>query len=134
MTSGYQLVCSCCGGIVFFFFFFFFSSRRRHTRSKRDWSSDVCSSDLDVALKEENAAGFDVLRIDLAEAELDLDGVDGIFHLAGQPGVRSFGPVFADYLRRNTLVTQRVFESAGGVKVVYASSSSIYGDAERYPT
>src|SRR5699024_11849599 len=29
-----------------FFYFFFFSSRRRHTRSKRDWSSDVCSSDL----------------------------------------------------------------------------------------
>src|SRR6266513_4437346 len=27
--------------------FFFFSSRRRHTRSKRDWSSDVCSSDLE---------------------------------------------------------------------------------------
>src|SRR5699024_3146223 len=31
---------------------FFFSSRRRHTRSKRDWSSDVCSSDLDRELKE----------------------------------------------------------------------------------
>src|SRR5581483_5432437 len=29
-----------------FFFFFFFSSRRRHTRYWRDWSSDVCSSDL----------------------------------------------------------------------------------------
>src|SRR5438874_5245615 len=29
-----------------YFFFFFFSSRRRHTRSLRDWSSDVCSSDL----------------------------------------------------------------------------------------
>src|SRR6266704_6027234 len=29
-----------------YIFFFFFSSRRRHTRSKRDWSSDVCSSDL----------------------------------------------------------------------------------------
>src|SRR5699024_11448765 len=29
-----------------FFICFFFSSRRRHTRSKRDWSSDVCSSDL----------------------------------------------------------------------------------------
>src|SRR5699024_12213214 len=28
--------------------FFFFSSRRRHTRSKRDWSSDVCSSDLQI--------------------------------------------------------------------------------------
>src|SRR5699024_12167277 len=32
--------------LFFFFIFFFFSSRRRHTRSKRDWSSDVCSSDL----------------------------------------------------------------------------------------
>src|SRR5690625_5854855 len=30
----------------YFFFFFFFSSRRRHTRWPRDWSSDVCSSDL----------------------------------------------------------------------------------------
>src|SRR5207249_9352634 len=32
--------------VVCIFFIFFFSSRRRHTRSKRDWSSDVCSSDL----------------------------------------------------------------------------------------
>src|SRR6266496_1843897 len=33
---------------MFYLFFFFFSSRRRHTRSLRDWSSDVCSSDLDA--------------------------------------------------------------------------------------
>ena len=33
----------------FFWFFFFFSSRRRHTRLRRDWSSDVCSSDLQFA-------------------------------------------------------------------------------------
>src|SRR6266496_5875608 len=32
--------------MILFLFFFFFSSRRRHTRSLRDWSSDVCSSDL----------------------------------------------------------------------------------------
>src|SRR5690349_22529663 len=32
--------------VALFVFFFFFSSRRRHTRSLRDWSSDVCSSDL----------------------------------------------------------------------------------------
>src|SRR5207249_5256840 len=38
------VLCICCLFIVFFFF----SSRRRHTRSKRDWSSDVCSSDLDL--------------------------------------------------------------------------------------
>src|SRR5207249_8925794 len=38
---------------------FFFSSRRRHTRSKRDWSSDVCSSDLycDAAAAIEEVAG-----------------------------------------------------------------------------
>src|SRR5205814_7504986 len=33
--------------IVVYYFFFFFSSRRRHTRCLSDWSSDVCSSDLD---------------------------------------------------------------------------------------
>src|SRR5437868_9213812 len=33
-------------------FFFFFSSRRRHTRSKRDWSSDVCSSDLPTSAEQ----------------------------------------------------------------------------------
>src|SRR5699024_11939819 len=37
----YMSDCTDCGLV-----FFFFSSRRRHTRSKRDWSSDVCSSDL----------------------------------------------------------------------------------------
>src|SRR5690349_22960038 len=37
-----------------FLFFFFFSSRRRHTRSLRDWSSDVCSSDLTSAGKVSN--------------------------------------------------------------------------------
>src|SRR6266403_4250421 len=35
--------------MTLYLFFFFFSSRRRHTRSLRDWSSDVCSSDLTVA-------------------------------------------------------------------------------------
>src|SRR5437868_8546536 len=36
--------------MAYILLFFFFSSRRRHTRSKRDWSSDVCSSDLDHGL------------------------------------------------------------------------------------
>src|SRR5699024_11985756 len=39
--------------------YFFFSSRRRHTRSKRDWSSDVCSSDLIDVL----AGLFDLLEL-----------------------------------------------------------------------
>src|SRR5699024_11510378 len=37
--------------LLLIFFFFFFSSRRRHTRSKRDWSSDVCSSDLSTSFR-----------------------------------------------------------------------------------
>ncbi|HVU77930.1 MAG TPA: NAD-dependent epimerase/dehydratase family protein [Gaiellaceae bacterium] len=90
----------------------------------------------DPALKEENARGFDVTRLDLAEDELDFGGFDGVYHLAGQPGARSFGDVFPDYLRRNVLATQRVFEAAvaADVPVAWASSSSVYGDAERYPT
>src|SRR5206468_11481562 len=43
------LYCYVFFAVSFFFFFFFFSSRRRHTRSDRDWSSDVCSSDLPSA-------------------------------------------------------------------------------------
>jgi UDP-glucuronate 4-epimerase len=96
-----------------------------------------CFTDYyDPALKEENAAALDVIRIDVAEENLDLDGVDGVFHLAGQPGVRSFGEVFDLYVRRNLLATRRVFEAAAaeGVRVVFASSSSVYGDAEAYPT
>jgi len=97
---------------------------------------DAFTDYYDPALKEENARGLDVRRLDLAVDELDLDGVDGVFHLAGQPGVRSFGDVFDLYLRRNVLATQRVFEAAAaaGVRVVFASSSSVYGEAERYPT
>src|SRR5215203_3181690 len=46
-------------------FFFFFSSRRRHTRYWRDWSSDVCSSDLDVnrlGQTRETMVGWDLDR------------------------------------------------------------------------
>ena len=96
-----------------------------------------CFTDYyDTALMEENAAGFDVARLDLAEDDLDLAGVDGVFHLAGQPGVRSFGDVFEEYVPRNLLASRRVFEAAASarVRVVFASSSSIYGEAERYPT
>ena len=89
-----------------------------------------------IAEKEENAQAFDVLRLDLAEDDLDLHGVDGVFHLAAQAGVRSFGAVFPLYVRRNLIATQRLFEAAAaaGTRVVFASSSSVYGEAEAYPT
>src|SRR5207253_3595835 len=41
--------------LIFVFFFFFFSSRRRHTRWPRDWSSDVCSSDLRTVLLQQRS-------------------------------------------------------------------------------
>ncbi len=93
----------------------------------------------DPELKEQNAAGLDIVRADLAEDPLGelFAGAEGVFHLAGQPGVRaSWGHDFEHYVRRNLLATQRVLEAAAdtGVRVVFASSSSVYGDAERYPT
>jgi nucleoside-diphosphate-sugar epimerase len=96
-----------------------------------------CFTDYyDPRLKAENARGLDVRHVDLAEDPVDFGGLDGVFHLAGQPGVRSFGDVFPLYLRRNVLASQRVFEAAvaAGVRVVFASSSSVYGAPERFPT
>ena len=97
---------------------------------------DAFTDYYDPRVKEENARGLQVERLDLVEDAFDLAGVDGVFHLAGQPGVASFGDVFPVYVRRNLLASQRVFEeaSAAGTRVVFASSSSIYGDAETYPT
>jgi nucleoside-diphosphate-sugar epimerase len=97
---------------------------------------DAFTDYYDPALKEENARGLPVERIDLAEDELDLAGVDGVFHLAGQPGVLSFGDVFPTYVRQNVLASERLFAAAAAVRArtVLASSSSVYGDAEAYPT
>src|SRR2546422_5594047 len=50
----YRLLSCCCCSLIFIFFFFF-SSRRRHTRCSRDWSSDVCSSDLGGGPRERHA-------------------------------------------------------------------------------
>jgi nucleoside-diphosphate-sugar epimerase len=85
-------------------------------------------------------AGLSFLEADLSEAPLAplLDGVDRVFHLAGQPGVRaSWGPDFVEYVRHNIAATQRLLEASmlhPLRKFVFASSSSVYGDAEAYPT
>jgi len=97
---------------------------------------DAFTDYYDPALKEENARGLPVERLDIGADTLDLDGVDGVFHLAGQPGVKSFGSVFPVYVRQNVLASQALFESSAQARVrtVFASSSSIYGDAASYPT
>jgi nucleoside-diphosphate-sugar epimerase len=76
-------------------------------------------------------------RVELLERDLgvaDIDDVvadsDGIFHLAGQPGVRdSWGSAFSSHVKDNLLATQRVADAASrfGRRLVFASSSSVYG-------
>jgi len=97
---------------------------------------DAFTDYYDPALKEENSRGLPIERIDLAQDPLDLSGVDGVFHLAGQPGVRSFGGVFPIYVRQNVVASQRLFETAvaARARAVLASSSSVYGDAAAFPT
>jgi UDP-glucuronate 4-epimerase len=97
-------------------------------------------------IKERNLArlldepAFTLVELDLARDSLAgfLDGVDTVFHLAAQPGVRgSFGDGFDAYVTNNVLATQRLLEEAARAAVgafVYASSSSVYGDAARHPT
>ena len=71
-----------------------------------------------------------------------LEGVNWIFHQAAQAGVRaSWGKSFSTYLDNNIAATQRLLESAKESsvretlkRIVYASSSSVYGNAETFPT
>ncbi len=83
---------------------------------------------------------FEFVPIDLARGDL-LDivaGQDVIYHLAAEPGVRtSWGDRFELFVRNNVLATQRLLEAAAAEpprRFVYASSSSIYGNAECLPT
>jgi UDP-glucose 4-epimerase len=105
-----------------------------------------CFTDYyDPALKRNNLATalanpkFTLLELDLVSADLaTLPDADVVYHQAAQPGVRaSWGAEFAIYTQQNVLATQRLLERYRGTKLerfVYASSSSVYGDAERYPT
>jgi UDP-glucuronate 4-epimerase len=91
----------------------------------------------------ERAKEFDSFRflaVDLTQTRLSalVEECDAIFHLAAEPGVRtSWGDRFESYTRNNVLATQRLLEAARSwpdKRVVFASSSSIYGDAELLPT
>ena len=98
------------------------------------------------AVKEANLAtlrtrpDFRFLEVDLARADLApvVAEADFIFHQAGQPGVRaSWGKDFDVYVEYNIRATQRLLEAARGStclqRLVFASSSSVYGDARDLP-
>jgi nucleoside-diphosphate-sugar epimerase len=92
-----------------------------------------------VAAAREHAA-FEFAERDLGAGPLPdplFEGADGIFHLAARPGVRaSWGAGFPGYLNDNLAATHAIVEAAAArdLPVVFASSSSIYGDALSYPT
>ncbi len=83
-------------------------------------------------------SGFSFINRDLRDGCDDLfEGVNIVFHLAGKPGVRSsWHRQFDDYLEDNIRATQRVLEAAANrqvARLVFASSSSVYGNADSYP-
>ncbi|GAA1966036.1 NAD-dependent epimerase/dehydratase family protein [Terrabacter lapilli] len=83
---------------------------------------------------------FSFVETDLAKNLPDglFDGIDSAFHLAGQPGVRSsWGDNFREYTSNNVDATQRLLEAARSSDIqrfVYSSSSSVYGNADVFPT
>jgi len=106
---------------------------------------DSLSDYYDPRIKRANVAALTARGLAFVEGDLNaldlaaLVDADVVFHLAGQPGVRqSWGSEFRNYTRDNVEATQALLEAVKGSprvrRLVYASSSSVYGSAERFPT
>src|SRR5438477_9115417 len=106
---------------------------------------DAFTDMYDPALKRANVETarrhprYRLIELDLVSADLAaLPEAEVVFHQAAQAGVRpSWGNEFGVYVERNVLATQRLLEryrDSGLKRFVYASSSSVYGEAERWPT
>ena len=100
------------------------------------YSPDIKKASLKASLA---SPGYKFIEGDLNDLDLKplLDSVDWVFHQAAQPGVRmSWGSYFDVYVRNNILATQKLLEAAKGSdirRLVYASSSSVYGDSPELP-
>ena len=94
------------------------------------YSREIKEKNIQNALNHKN---FELIAEDILEME-EYPEVDYVFHLAAQAGVRaSWGKSFEIYTRNNIEATQRLLEFYKEheiKKIVYASSSSVYGDAE----
>jgi UDP-glucuronate 4-epimerase len=91
------------------------------------------------AAKAEQHPRFEMIEGDLTDIDPDelLNGVDILFHLAARPGVRTSWDQFEGYIQNNIRVTERLVKALvdrPDAKMVFASSSSIYGNAEDFPT
>lgn len=106
---------------------------------------DAFTDYYDPSLKQANVDsvgehdGLTWIESDLLDLNLGplLHEVDTVIHLSAQPGVRASWETFGLYTQRNLEVTQRLLHAAVDTpvrRVVLASSSSVYGDAETMPT
>lgn len=107
---------------------------------------DCLTPYYDIRQKVENLrvlsrlSAFQWIEADLRSTNLAdvLDGIDVVFHQAGQPGVReSWASGFGSYVEHNIQATQRLLEAARSTdlqRFVFASSSSVYGNALSFPT
>jgi UDP-glucuronate 4-epimerase len=104
----------------------------------RSPASDPVAAENLAVLMGEGRFRFIAANVTSTDLALLLEGVDVVFHLAALPGVRrSWGERFADYLTCNVLATQRLLEACGVVEVprlVFASSSSVYGQTDSKPS
>lgn len=106
---------------------------------------DAFTDNYDPRIKRHNVAalegrdGFSLVEASLNDLALDeiLDGIDYVFHLSAQPGVReSWHERFDEYIDANIRATHRLCEAARKKdikKFVYASSSSVYGETSMLP-
>src|SRR2546422_3156971 len=121
--------------------FFFFSSRRRHTRCSRDWSSDVCSSDLiaraevarDLLPEELRARGADVtLAVAYRTVRPEADGAAlkehlrrheiGVVTFTSSSSVRNYVELFADWTEASALTANAVVACIGPITAGTAES------------
>jgi nucleoside-diphosphate-sugar epimerase len=121
-------------------------SQRCLEQGHRVLGVDSLTSYYDPELKRANVAQMEdhsawtFLEGDLVDLDLVslLDGIEVVFHLAAQAGVRSsWGQTFGSYVDSNVTALQRLLEASKVATIdrfVFASSSSVYGDAERLPT
>ena len=80
--------------------------------------------------------GFRFIEADVARDAMSLDGVEAVFHLAAKPGVRPSLEDPGAYMEANVTATARLLDAArraGVLRVVFGSSSSVYGNATPAP-
>jgi UDP-glucose 4-epimerase len=102
------------------------------------YKRSIKEANLKNLKKSKNFSFLEVSVEEFPSTPLAAEDIDYIFHFAAQPGVRgSWGPNFERYNSSNIMATQKLLEwvkKKNIKKLIYASSSSVYGDTKSFPT